>query len=169
MQHPISNIEWIDAAELTANDYNPNRVHKPEWRLLRESILTTGWVQPILANKDGVIIDGFHRWRMAQDEPAIKKLTDGRVPVATMDISIPEAMLMTVRMNRAKGSHAAVSMSTLVTRTVKEYGYTIEQVMKGMGAPRKEVEVLLMEDVFELKGTKNHKYSQAWYPKQDGK
>jgi ParB-like chromosome segregation protein Spo0J len=166
LNEPINRIQWKDASELRANDYNPNRVHKAEWRLLRESILKTGWVQPILANVADLIIDGFHRWRMVLDDAQVRAKTGGLVPTVTLDVDEPTAMLMTVQMNRAKGSHASVSMSDLVKRVIRDHKYSIEDVMRGMGASRLEVETLLMDDVFQLKNISAWKYSEAWYPSQ---
>ena len=55
---PINNIEWRKASDLNANDYNPNMVFDQELKLLERSILSTGWVQPILVDADDNIIDG---------------------------------------------------------------------------------------------------------------
>jgi ParB-like chromosome segregation protein Spo0J len=62
---PIDNIKWVAAETLDPNNYNPNVVHTPELRLLEKSIVSNGWIQPILVNPDGIIIDGYHRWRLA--------------------------------------------------------------------------------------------------------
>lgn len=94
---PISRIEWRDAAGLNANDYNPNVVFTPELKLLELSLILTGWVQPILINKDGGIIDGFHRSRLAMESRELLKRYAGKVPCAVVELSRPDAMLMTVR------------------------------------------------------------------------
>jgi ParB-like chromosome segregation protein Spo0J len=164
IKQPVSRIEWRDPAELSANDYNPNRVHKPEWRLLEHSILTTGWVQPILVDRDLNVIDGFHRWRMAQDSKKVAALTDGKVPVAVLDVDRPAAMLMTIRMNRAKGSHVAVSMSKIVKELVEEHGLAPAAIAEGIGGTLDEVNTLLMDNIFELRGISSWRYSNAWYP-----
>jgi ParB-like chromosome segregation protein Spo0J len=68
-QQPISNVQWIDRELLQANDYNPNHVASPELRLLAQSILESGWTQPIVArsvdNGRYEIVDGFHRWTVS--------------------------------------------------------------------------------------------------------
>ena len=69
---PIENIQWLDAEKLNANDYNPNAVFTPELRLLERSILKTGWVQPVLANRDLIIIDGFHRWMLTRESKKLQ-------------------------------------------------------------------------------------------------
>ena len=164
MTDPINSIVWMDAADLSANHWNPNRVHRQELRLLAHSLLTTGWIQPILANRNLIIIDGFHRWRLSQDNKAVVKRWDGQVPVAILDVDDAQAMAITVRINRAKGTHVAVEMHSLVTALLEEHGWTVEEVAKEIGATKDEVELLSRDGVFEAKGISQWAYSKAWYP-----
>jgi ParB-like chromosome segregation protein Spo0J len=167
--HPIDGIVWTPATDLEPNPWNPNRVHKAELRLLERSLLLTGWIQPVLANPDGLIIDGFHRWRLAQDSKAVSARDAGMVPVARLDVTRPQAMLMTVRINRAKGIHVALEMHRLVHDLLENHGYTVETVMTEMGATRDEVEALAASGLFAARGTSTHAYSKAWYPIEDGR
>lgn len=160
---PISRIEWLHYSELHANSWNPNRVHKPELALLEQSLLLTGWVQPVLANRDGMIIDGFHRWMLSQHSEVVHGRYGGLLPVAVLDIDNEAAMLLTVRINRAKGSHASTLMSELV-RALRAAGVTVERIMEEMGATRAEVELLSEPDVFKAKNVKDWAYSASWYP-----
>jgi len=161
---PIDNIAWVKADELTANDYNPNIVFTPELKLLERSIIKTGWVQPILISSDNIIIDGFHRWMLSKESPAIKEKYKGMVPAAVIDVDRAAAMVMTVRMNRAKGSAVAIDMARLVKELINDLGLPPEQVAQEIGATPDEVNLLLQEGVFKAKDTKNWKYSKAWYP-----
>lgn len=168
MPDPIDRIVWKVATDLRANDYNPNRVFTPELRLLEHNILTIGWVQPIMVNRNDVIIDGFHRWRLSQDS---KKLVDRyalAVPCAVLDVDDATAMALTVRMNRAKGSHIAVHMHTLVARLLVEHAWTRDKVAIEIGATLAEVDVLARDGVFAIKNIANHAYSNAWYPAETG-
>ena len=114
MNDPINTILWLKTELLQANDYNPNAVFSPELKLLERSILKTGWVQPILVSKDYTIIDGFHRYSLSKDSTRIKGKYHGFCPCAVLDVDRSEAMILTVRMNRAKGSHIALRMSAMV-------------------------------------------------------
>ena len=165
MNHPIDSIEWIDAELLTANDYNPNVVLKHEFKLLEHSLLKNGWIQPILVTQDNVIIDGFHRATLAKTSIKVKNLSDGKVPCTVLSLSEPERMLLTVRINRAKGVHASVKMAELIKSVIQEYDYTIDQVKEAIGATKDEIELLLEENVFKALKIDAHKYSEAWYPK----
>ncbi len=166
---PIDHIQWVPTGQLDGNRWNPNRVHKMELRLLETSILGTGWLQPILANPDGLIIDGFHRWRLAQDSQRIRDRWAGSVPVAVLNLTTPEAMLLTIRINRAKGTHVAVHMSAIVHELLQVYHYDPQEIAQGIGATLDEVELLAADGVFAAKGIKDWAYSQAWYPAEDGK
>jgi ParB-like chromosome segregation protein Spo0J len=163
-KEPIERIEWINADILRANDWNPNRVFSPELRLLELNILKHGWLQPILINSGVMIIDGFHRWRLSQDSPKIKERWGGKVPAVRINLEDDCAMALTVRINRAKGQHAAVFMHNLVARLIGEYCWTAERVALEIGATKKEVEALNTKGIFELRKVSEWAYSKAWYP-----
>ncbi|ASR83888.1 hypothetical protein SEA_WALTZ_7 [Arthrobacter phage Waltz] len=165
---PIDTITWVDAATLHSNPWNPNRVHKRELALLEHSLLSTGWIQPVLVNPEGLVIDGFHRWRLSQDSAKVKARYGGRVPVAVIDVDRPAAMLMTIRINRAKGTHVALDMSAIVRELLEDHGYPAKTIAQEMGASMDEVNLLSQQGVFAVRDIPNHKYSQAWYPAEDG-
>lgn len=166
MNDPITRIEWRDAATLNGNDYNPNTVFNPELRLLERSLLLTGWVQPLLVTKDGTIIDGFHRWRLSQDSELLRKRYGGKVPCAVLDIPRDKAMILTIRMNRAKGSHVAVRMSEIVRELIDVHHCDPQEVAIELGATKDEIDLLYQEGVFKMKNIADYKYSQAWYPRE---
>ena len=133
---PISNIQWVDVKKLKANDYNPNVVFSKEMELLKLSILKNGWIQPILVTHEYVIIDGFHRASLAKADKKVNALTGGKVPVVIMELNEPERMLLTIRINRAKGSHVAIKMSDLIKKVVNDYGMPIEEICRQMSGYR---------------------------------
>lgn len=164
---PIARIQWCDWAELDPNDYNPNVVMTPELRLLERSILLTGWVQPVLAHRESRrIIDGFHRWSLTRDSAALREHYRGQLPVAWLDCSRAEAMVITVRMNRAKGSHVAVRMSHLVRELLDVHGLAPAALAQDLGATADEIELLRQEDVFKARGIPERPYSRAWVPRE---
>lgn len=168
MNNPIDNIVWLDTNELKPNDYNPNVVYNKELNLLELSILKNGWIQPILVNREGdgyVIIDGFHRYSLAKRSKKLIAMTKGKVPCAVLELSEAERMLLTIRINRAKGSHIACKMSDIIKTLVEKHEMSINDIMKGIGANKDEIELLLMDDVFKKLDIQNHKYSRAWYPR----
>ena len=165
---PIDRIVWKPATDLHANDWNPNRVFTPELRLLKDNLLSIGWVQPILVNPNDMIIDGFHRTTLTLTDPDVQARWDGMVPCSVLDLPDDEAMALTVRMNRAKGTHVAVHMHTLVARLLGEHGWDRQRVARAIGATVQEVDVLAKEGVFAIKGIDKWAYSKAWYPAETG-
>lgn len=162
---PISNVTWIEVDKLKANDYNPNYVQKPEMELLKFSILKQGWIQPILVTQDFTIIDGFHRASIAKADKDVSKMTNGKVPVVIMQMSEPERMLLTIRINRAKGNHAAIKMADIIHKLVNDYGIPLGKIGEEIGAGKDEIDLLLLDDIFKkYKIDENSKYSKAWVP-----
>lgn len=161
---PISRIEWRDAASLSANEYNPNVVFTPELKLLERSILLTGFVQPILITEDGTIIDGFHRTRLSMESATLKKRYGGKVPCAVLDVSRSQAMILTIRMNRAKGTHVAVRMSDIVRELIDVHKCDPQEVAIEIGATKDEIDLLYQDGIFKMKNIDKYQYSKAWYP-----
>ena len=157
--------EWdLDKVKIELQ-YNPNVVFTKEIQLLKLSLLKQGWIQPILVTQDYVIIDGFHRATLAKTEKDLREMTGGKVPVVIMNLSEPERMLLTIRMNRAKGSHIAVKMSDIIKTLVNEYGMPVKQICKEIGATKDEVDLLMLDNVFKkMKFDETTKYSKAWVP-----
>lgn len=167
--HPISVAKWVDVNLLEANSWNPNHVMGPEMQLLALSLTKQGWIQPILVWPDPqtsryVIIDGFHRHLVAKTNKDVWAMTDGLVPVVVMDMSVPERMLLTIRINRAKGNHAAIRMHEIVAALVNVHGISKDTICKEIGADIDEVQTLMAENVFEKKQVDKFNYSRAWVP-----
>lgn len=165
MVHPVNNVVWINVNTLIANDYNPNNVQPQEMRLLKHSIMISGWIQPILVTQEHVIIDGFHRATLVKSDSEVRGLTNSKVPVVVMDLTEPERMLLTIRINRAKGTHIAFKMANVVKALINDYGMDTEEIQRAIGATAAEVDLLLYKDVFAKMDIENHTYSNAWFPK----
>jgi len=166
---PVENIQWIDCDKLKANHYNPNRVMNAEMNLIEKSILRTGWIQPILVNTNFYIIDGFHRWTLSRLSSQLKEKYHGKVPCAVLDVTDAEAMVITVRINRAKGTHLAFRMSEYVKELVQKHNMTLEHLAGEIGATIDEVQLLMRADMFEHKDVENWAYSEAWFPAESGR
>lgn len=172
-QMPISNVRWVHTDDLRSNAWNPNHVLGPEFKLIKHSLLTNGWIQPVLVSEEidaetgktyFEIIDGFHRSTLTKIDEEVAAMTGGQVPCAVLSLSVADRMMLTVRINRAKGSHQASLMHKLIKGLVEEQGLTVEQVCAGIGATRHEIERLMMDNVFVKLDIENHSYSKAWRP-----
>lgn len=161
-QDPIANVKWIEVEKLNANDYNPNVVLNKELKLLELSVLKNGWIQPILINNDNTIIDGFHRSYLSRNSKLLKEKYNGKVPCVVMDLTEAERMLLTIRINRAKGNHVAFKMHEIVKTLVDKHEVSMEYIQESIGASKDEVELLYKDGVFDALNIKEHKYSRAW-------
>lgn len=166
---PVENIQWIHVDELRANHYNPNRVMNAEMNLIEKSIIKTGWIQPILVNTNKIIIDGFHRWTLSRLSTQLRERYHGKVPCAVLDVSDAEAMIITVRINRAKGTHLAFRMADYVKEIVERHKIPMDQVARDIGATFEEVQLLMTSDIFQEKEVENWAYSEAWIPAESGR
>lgn len=135
---PLSTLQWVDRNKLKANDWNPNKVTKQNLELLTQSILTNGWTLPIVVRPDYTIIDGFHRWTVAGQEPLLSKL-GGKVPVVIVEHSDKaDDMYGTVTHNRARGTHLLEPMKNIV-KTLMDSGKTVEEISKQLGMRPEEI------------------------------
>ena len=168
-RQPVSAVQWVDPATLTANSWNPNHVSPPEMRLLKISILEDGWTMPVVVGKDHEIIDGFHRYTLGLSDPDVRALTGGLIPIVVLDLTPEHRRMSTIRHNRARGSHYVRRMADLVHWLVDS------------GVPDDEIAFRLQMDPEEVarlrdRGSmiKRHttteegdQYSVAWEPAED--
>lgn len=135
---PLSTLHWIDRWDVKPNDYNPNVVSKQNLELLKQSILTNGWTLPIVVRPDMTIIDGFHRWTVAGEEP-LKSMLDGKVPVVIVNHKDKAGNIYgTVTHNRARGTHLLGPMKAIVKELMNE-GKTVEEIGKQLGMKPEEI------------------------------
>ncbi|MEZ3491563.1 MAG: ParB N-terminal domain-containing protein [Lachnospiraceae bacterium] len=160
---PLSTLRWIDRWDVKPNDYNPNVVSKQNLELLKQSILTNGWTLPIVVRPDMTIIDGFHRWTVAGEEP-LKSMLDGKVPVVIVDHKDKAGNIYgTVTHNRARGTHLLGPMKAIVKELMNE-GKTVEEIGKQLGMKPEEIFRLSdfsKEDFLKMMIKPDRDYSKA--------
>lgn len=162
---PLSTVEWVDRDRLSANSWNPNKQAPPEQRLLRISILESGWTQPIVVREhDGgqrlEIVDGYHRWLTSADRD-VHALTDGLVPIVRLP-ECPEdvAIMSTVRHNRARGTHHVLGMADIVARLM-ESGMEPEEIGRRMQMDAEEVDRLADRGLMTKRGAADG-FNNGW-------
>ncbi len=135
---PLSTLKWVDRGLVKPNDYNPNKVSKQNLELLKQSILANGWTLPIVVRPDFTIIDGFHRWTVAGEDP-LRTMLDGKVPVVIVEHKDKAGNLYgTVTHNRARGTHLLEPMKAIVKELLGE-GKSVEEIGKQLGMRPEEV------------------------------
>lgn len=160
---PLETLQWVDRNIVKPNDYNPNKVSKQNLDLLKQSILTNGWTLPIVVRPDMTIIDGFHRWTVAGEEP-LKSMLDGKVPVVIVQHKEhSEDIYGTVTHNRARGTHLLGPMKAIVKELMTE-GKTVEEIGKQLGMKPEEIFRLSdfsKEDFLRMMIKPEQKFSKA--------
>lgn len=165
---PITLVRWVPREHCHANYWNPNHMAPPERHLLRVSLEEDGWTQPLVVGPHATlpneweIIDGFHRWSIA-DEPDLWKLTDGLVPIVVLPKDEAERRLATVRHNRARGTHGVVPMADMVATLMGDHGFTEAEICQRLGMDREEVRRLAQRGNM-VEGTGADQFGQAWKP-----
>jgi len=138
LSSPLETLHWVDIERVRPNDYNPNKVSKQNLELLKQSILANGWTLPIVVRPDYTIIDGFHRWTVAAEEP-LKTMLDGKVPVVIVSHKDKAGNIYgTITHNRARGTHLLEPMKAIVKELLNE-GKTVEEIGKQLGMRPEEV------------------------------
>lgn len=148
------------------SDWRACYVLKPDLKLLAKSMVEYGWLSPIVVRKsDSKIIDGFHRWVIAQsDKDFARKHDNTVVPVVFMDVDSIEAMVAHIRMNRSRGQLVAKNVSALVKNILRSKKYDEKEIRQLLTMTREEFDVLLDGTLLKHRNIANYEYSKAWVP-----
>ena len=91
-------VEEVSIDLLRPDPANPRRISPEELDSLERSLRQFGFVQPVLAQKDGTVIGGHQRL------VAARRLGLESVPVTYLDLSIEQARLLNLALNKISGS-----------------------------------------------------------------
>lgn len=163
---PVDYVKWVKSPLVHANDYNPNSVAPPEMELLRLSISSDGYTQPIVSmSVDGSyeVIDGFHRHRVGKECLDIQSRIHGYLPLVQIRSSQTDKsdrMAATIRHNRARGEHRVDSMAEIVVELKRRF-WSDSKIAKELGMESDEV--LRLTQVTGLAGLfADRDFSTAW-------
>jgi ParB-like chromosome segregation protein Spo0J len=164
---PLSTLQWVDRDKLKPNNYNPNRVTRGNLDLLVKSILSNGWTMPIVCRPDLTIIDGFHRWMVAGEEP-LKKQLKGKVPIVIVKhADEAKDIYGTVTHNRARGTHLLEPMRNIVRRLLDQ-GKDVKEIGRELGMKPEEIfrlSDLSKEHFLKMMASRSTGYSKELYIK----
>jgi ParB-like chromosome segregation protein Spo0J len=167
---PVDCVLWVKNDTVHANDYNPNSVAPPEMELLRLSISSDGYTQPIVSmldenNTTREVIDGFHRNRVGKECMEIQSRVHGYLPVVTINedrTKINDRVASTIRHNRARGKHKIDAMSDIVV-DLKKRNWSDSKIAKNLGMDKDEVlRLCQIGGLAELFADKD--FSDSWIP-----
>jgi hypothetical protein len=157
---PVLALKLVPAEDVSANDYNPNRVATPEMDLLEQSIRCDGVTMPIVTYRDigngkRIVVDGFHRRCVLTD-----RLHRRYLPVTEIDKPLAERMASTIRHNRARGKHQVDLMAALV-KSLMAQGWDDPRIAEHIGMT--EEELLRLKQVAGVaRLLAADEYSQSW-------
>ena len=97
-REPI-HIEHLPIDQLRPDPFNPRKISDAELNALTESIRKFGLVDPILVRSEDRTIIGGH-----QRVVAARRLGYTTVPVVELDLSLEEARLLNIGLNKLGGS-----------------------------------------------------------------
>lgn len=107
---PINNIK--------PNEYNPNKMKSFKYKTMVKSIRKEGeMLQPILVDKQFIIIDGEHRWK-ASKEAGLKEIW-----TVIAETTAEESKLKTIEFNQIRGEYDADKFSDLLQDLSKTIDY----------------------------------------------
>lgn len=165
---PVDLVKWIPNTEITANDYNPNKVAPPEMELLEISIMNDGYTQPIVTwqNSDKEkteVIDGFHRHRVGKESKIVGQRVMGYLPIVTIrkeQEGKNDRIASTIRHNRARGKHQIDAMSEIIIE-LKNRNWKNERIARELGMDEEEIlrlcQITGLEELF-----KDGDFSKSW-------
>lgn len=160
-QHPVSRVQWVPTESVSANDYNPNSVAPPEMRLLRHSIESDGFTQPIVVWEVEPgryeVVDGFHRHLVG------KQLGMTHLPVVVINqdrTDRGDRIASTIRHNRARGKHRVDAMADIVL-DLSRRNWSDEKIARELGMEPDEV--LRLKQITGLaEAFADREFSEAW-------
>ncbi len=160
IEYPALNAKLVSIDKIIANDYNPNKVAKPEMELLKKSIIDNGFCFPIVVIYDKeadvyVVVDGFHRYKVAKEYLDLKE-----IPVVVLKHDIKKRISATIQFNRARGTHQIIDMSKIVADLYSK-GMKDDEIMKSLGMDQDEV--IRLKQISGLKEAfGGFEFSKSW-------
>jgi hypothetical protein len=162
---PNENIVWVDGSTLKPASWRASYVLAPDLEVLARSMDDYGWLQPIVVQQSkGVIIDGHYRWEIAGSMKSIRKTYKGLVPVIYEDCGDIDAMLLHLRLNRAKGATQAKKMSRIFRDIIMSGRYAETDLKRMLVMRNDEIDLMIDGTLIKNRKVAEHKYSRAWVP-----
>lgn len=159
------NIDYVSVSNLKEAPWRATHVLRPDMHVLAGSIIDYGWLSPIVVRvKTSEIVDGYHRWFLAQTDKTIRKRDNGLIPVTFVKCDEVEAMLMHLRLNRGHGEIMAKHMSHIIKDILRSRKYSENNLAEILKMSSDELDLLIDGTLIKAKKVAEHKYSKAWVP-----
>jgi len=165
---PVDCVLWERTSRVIANDYNPNAVAPPEMELLRISIESDGFTQPVVTDFSDesevfVVVDGFHRNRVARECESVVDKLGGYLPIVQIRADQKgrsDRIASTIRHNRARGKHQIAKMSDIVIE-LKRRNWSDKKIGRELGMDPDEV-LRLAQITGLAEAFRDKEFTRAW-------
>lgn len=157
-------LSTVDIKQLRSAPWSTTFLLRPDERLLADSLTEHGWLVPLVVRRDGLVIDGNQRLRIASNDRAVAERVGSEVPVSWVQCDEVDAMVMHMRLNRAKGMTVAKGTSLLLNEVLASRKYTEETLRKMLRMTPEEFQVLHDAEYLKRSAIAGHQYSYAWVP-----
>lgn len=158
-------INMVPIESVRPASWRATHVLKPDMDLIRVSLYETGWIQPVQVRlSDMTIIDGYHRWVAASATPKVRQKLGENIPVIFHDIDEVDAMVLHVRLNRARGNVVAYPLGKLLKNIIVSGKYDSADLETILNMSADEVDLMLSSGLLKRKTYTEHTYSKAWVP-----
>jgi hypothetical protein len=158
-------IHQVPLQSLRAPKWGATYIMRPEKILLRLSMYESGWLQPLVVRSaDQSIIDGTKRWDLALSDDKFKARHGLLVPVVYHDVDEIDAMVLHVRLNRAKGNVHPYALSQIVKSIIRSKKYGERDLLAILAMSNDELDLMISSGLLKSKNWEKYEYSRAWVP-----
>lgn len=161
---PVYPVELVPLSQVDPNPWNPNQQSDRAFQATQESLLSYGFVTPIVVRphpeEEGrfQVIDGEHRWRAMRafsDEglppgasDALRQLVEeGNIPAQVVPMPDAWAKKFTIIANETRGKADAVELGNLLSELAQDT--SLEDLVKGLPFSPQELEELIKVGEFD--------------------
>lgn len=135
---PIEKIEIVSIGELKPSEYNPRRSTVEEARQIKESIMSLGFIDPIILNRhagrENVIIGGHQRYYAARE------LGFETVPCVYVDYDAEKEKEANLRLNKNVAGWDWEALASFDPTFLREVGFSELELVEHFDLDEREVE-----------------------------
>ena len=158
-------VRMVPLSSLQPPKWGCTYLLRPDKMLLASSMRESGWLQPLVVRlADSMIIDGTKRWDFASSDEKFAKRHGPNVPVVYHDVDEIDAMILHVRLNRARGNPHPVGLSKIVKQILVSRKYGEVNLANILELSDEEFELLRTGGLLKSKNWQPYTYSRAWVP-----
>lgn len=146
------NVTLLDITKVKPNTWNPNVQNERQFTAEIESILSNGFLAPILVRKEGdtyQIIDGEHRYKalnkiIEDGKTGVKNVgelvSSKKIPSIVIDVDEVHAKRLTIIMNETRGRADLAKLGDLLNAIAPELG---DNLIEGLPYTPTQLEELM--------------------------